>query len=96
MFILLEELTKWSNKTVYTNTIENVLDELETKERKAILDILSDDFEYLDKVFKANKKLIIKFLGLVNPTESYSRKTDVTLLEQMFELAELYKKYYVK
>ena len=96
MFILLEELTKWSNKTVYTNTIENVLDELDTKERKAILDILSDDFEYLDKVFKANKKLIIKFLGLVNPTESYSRKTDVTLLEQMFELAELYKKYYVK
>lgn len=96
MFILLEELTKWSNKTVYTNTIENVLDELDTKERKIILDILSDDFEYLDKVFKSNKKLIIKFLGLVNPTESYSRKTDVTLLEQMFELAELYKKYYVK
>ena len=96
MFILLEELTKWSNKTVYTNTIENVLDELDIKERKIILDILSDDFEYLDKVFKSNKKLIIKFLGLVNPTESYSRKTDVTLLEQMFELAELYKKYYVK
>lgn len=96
MFMLLEELTKWSNKTVYTNTIENVLDELDTKERKIILDILSDDFEYLDKVFKSNKKLIIKFLGLVNPTESYSRKTDVTLLEQMFELAELYKKYYVK
>ena len=65
-------------------------------EKKTILDILSDDFEYLDKVFKSNKKLIIKFLGLVNPTESYSRKTDVTLLEQMFELAELYKKYYVK
>jgi hypothetical protein len=57
---------------------------------------LNNGFEYLDNIFKPNKKLIIKFLGLVNPTESYSRKTDVTLLEQMLELADLYKKYYVK
>jgi DNA-directed RNA polymerase specialized sigma subunit len=96
MFMLLEELTRWSNKNVYKNAVESALDNFNNDEKKVILDILSNDFEYLDKVFKANKKLIIKFLGLVNPTESYSRKTDVTLLEQMFELAELYKKYYVK
>lgn len=96
MFILLEELTRWSNKNVYKNAIESALENFNSTEKKVILDILSNDFEYLDKVFKSNKKLIIKFLGLVNPTESYSRKTDVTLLEQMFELAELYKKYYVK
>lgn len=95
-FIMLEEITKWSNKDVYVNTINTALNALNNKEKQSILNILNNGFEYLDNIFKPNKKLIIKFLGLVNPTESYSRKTDVTLLEQMLELADLYKKYYVK
>ena len=56
--------------------------------------MLSNDFEHLDKLFKTNRKLIVKFLGLVNPTDSYSRKTDVAILEYMSEIADLYKKYY--
>lgn len=94
MFIMLEELTRWSNKEVYINTIDGVLDTLDDHERKLIIDMLSNDFEHLDKLFKTNRKLIVKFLGLVNPTDSYSRKTDVAILEYMSEIADLYKKYY--
>lgn len=92
-FILLEELTKWSNKEVYNNSIFGALESLSDSEAKAIKEILSKDFEYLDKVFKSNKKTIIKFLNLMYPTENFSRKTDVTLLEYMDELTVLYKQY---
>ena len=92
-YILLEELTKWSNKNVYINTLNTVFDELTDIEVGIIKQILESDFDYLDKVFKKEKKLIIKFLGLMNPTESFVRKTDVALLEYMTELGDLYKKY---
>lgn len=92
-YILLEELTKWSNKNVYINTLNTVFDELTDIEVGIIKQILESDFDYLDKVFKKEKKLIIKFLGLMNPTESFARKTDVALLEYMTELGDLYKKY---
>jgi DNA-directed RNA polymerase specialized sigma subunit len=93
-FILLEELTKWSNKDVYINTINNALASLSKDERKSIEKILKDDFDYLDTVFKSSKKIIIKFLNAVYPTESFSRKSDVSLLENMTELADLYKNYH--
>lgn len=92
-FILLEELTKWSNKDVYINTLETAFKSMNRKEAQTIKDILMNDFDYLDKMFKANKKLIIRFLSLLYPTESFAKKTDVALLEYMDELCELYKKH---
>jgi RNA polymerase sigma factor (sigma-70 family) len=93
MFILLEELTKWANKDVFKGTLYNVLDELGQREGKVIEEILDNDFDFLDRHFKAEKKLIIKFLGLMYPTENFSRRTDVALLEYMEELSILYKNY---
>ena len=95
-FILLEELTKWSNKDVYINTVESALETLSKDETKIIKNILSDGFDYLDSVFKSSKKIIVKFLSAVYPTESFVRKSDVTLLEYMSELSDLYKNYYKK
>lgn len=92
-YILLEELTKWSNKNVYINTLKMTFNELSDGESKLIHDLLEGDFDYLDRMFKKEKKTIVKFLGLMNPTESFARKTDVSLLEYMTELSDLYKKY---
>lgn len=95
-FILLEELTKWSNRDVYINTLDEALALLEMTNKndaKEIVKMLSNGFDYLDKVFKANKKIIIKFLSGMYPTESFTKKTDVSLLEYMDELSNLYKKY---
>lgn len=92
-FILLEELTKWSNKDVYINTIETAFETLDKKEKDTIINILLNDFDYLDKVYKSNKKTIVKFLNAVNPTDSFIRKSDVSILEYVDELSSLYKKY---
>ena len=92
-FILLEELTKWSNKDVYINTLEDAIDSLNDNEAKLIRKMLSGNFDNLDKMFKANKKLIIRFLSAMYATESFVKKSDVSLLEYMDELSELYKKY---
>lgn len=92
-FILLEELTKWSNKDVYIISLEKAINTLDNNEAKIIKTILSEGFDYLDKVFKANKKIIVKFLSAMYPTESFIKKTDVALLEYMDELGDLYKKY---
>lgn len=93
-FILLEELTRWSDKKVYINTINTALENLDSSEEKIINDILKNNFDYLDSKLKPNKKIIIKFLSSVYPTESFSRKTDVALLEYMMELIDLHKKYF--
>lgn len=93
MFILLEELTKWTDPEIFIATFDNVCNSMSNSDVNIIEDILTNDFEYLDKVFKTHKKLIIKFLNLMNPTESFTRKTDVALLDYMNELGNIYKKH---
>lgn len=93
-FILLEELTKWSNKNVYINSINSAFEKMSSKEIAVIEQLLNNDFEYLDKNFKKEKSTIIDFLSFMYPTESFKRKTDVSILEYMTELSDLYKKYY--
>jgi hypothetical protein len=91
--MLLEELTKWINKDHFKMQILPVFNELDKHSVNIIKDLLAGDFENLDSHFKSNKKLIIKFLSLVYPTENFSRKTDVALLEYMDELSYFYKKH---
>lgn len=93
MFMLLEELTKWINKEQFRNKIKPILKELGS-EGDIIVNLLSGEFDNLDRNFKSNKKLIIKFLTAVYPTENIARKTDVALLEYMDELAYFYKKHF--
>lgn len=94
-FILLEELTRWSNKDVYCNTLAMAFDAI-GNEAEMIEDLLQNNFDYLDRKFKTNKRPIIKFLSAMYPTENFSRKSDVALLEYMNELSELYKEYVKK
>lgn len=91
-FIFLEELTRWTNKDVYCNTLAMAFDTM-GNESELIEDLLQNNFDYLDRKFKTNKRPIIKFLSLMYPTEKFSHKSDVALLEYMSELSELYKEY---
>lgn len=94
MFILLEELNRWNNKNMFLNSFNSSLSNLNPQQIEILTQLLNGDFEILDNSFKKNKKLIILFLNYMYPTESMSRKTDVSLLEYMVELQEAYKKYY--
>lgn len=93
MFILLEELNRWNNKTVFIQTIKSAISQMDILQRQIIDDLLKGDFSYIDDNFKKNKKLIILFLENVYPTENMKRKSDVALIEYMVELQEYYKKY---
>lgn len=93
MFILLEDLTKWQDKTLFINALQSALLKMSKSDKKVILKLLSSDFTHLDNNYKINKKLIILFLNNLYPTENISRKTDVAILEYMEELQEYYNKY---
>ena len=94
IFIMLEDLTKWSNKQSFVYAIKTSLEKLgDSKDKNTIIDLLRGDFNHLDDNYKKCKKIIILFLSMMYPTESFSRKTDVTVLEYMNELQEYFKKY---
>jgi RNA polymerase sigma factor (sigma-70 family) len=96
IFILLEELNKWTDKTTFKQTIQNAFNQLGHSKSKYIISVLCGDFEDLDSTFKKNKNIIIEFLTQLYPTESFINQTDVTLLDYMVELQEVYKKHYNK
>ena len=91
MFILLEELNRWKNKDVFGRALSSALGRMENA--GVIEDLLGGDFEHLDSNYKKNKKSIIEFLSYMYPTTSFTKKTDVDLLEMMQELQEYFKKH---
>lgn len=93
IYILLEELNKWSNKNLFINHLNDSLSRLSEKDANTIIEFLDGDFETVDSQFKKNKKLIVSFLEYMHPTESFVKKTDVALLDYMSELQEFYQKY---
>lgn len=96
MFIMLEELNKWNNKDVFTNALNRTFDNLTSEEKGIVTVILKDDFNYLDSVYKKYKTVIVKFLNNMHPTENFTRKTDVTILDAMLEMCDCYKKFKIK
>ena len=93
MYILLEELTRWSNKGVFRGALEQALVTLSKEDQKYIIDVLKNDFDFLDGSFKKHKKTIILFLSNMYITEPMNRKSDVALLEYMVEVQEAYQKH---
>lgn len=93
-FVVLENLTKWSNKNEYIKSLNSAFENMSSKEIISIEQLLKNDFEYLDKNFKKEKSVIIDFLSFMYPAESFKKTTDDVILEYMTELSELYKKYY--
>lgn len=84
IFILLEELNKWSNKRVFISALQNSLKVVENIE--AIVNILLGDFEHLDSNYKRYKKDIVKFLSHMHPTLSFTSKTDIDIFEMIEEI----------
>jgi RNA polymerase sigma factor (sigma-70 family) len=93
IYLLLEEITKWDNKSKFENTINKTLKQISVKEAQFIYDCLIKGFDYLDSNYKTNKKLIIWFLSELYPTENISKLSDVGILELMEELIDYNNKF---
>ena len=93
IYLLLEDLTRWNNKQVFKTTIKNICSKFSVEEEFFILKCLEKGFDFLDSNYKKNKSLIIWFLSDLYPTENFSKKTDVAILELMNELIEFNNKH---
>ena len=92
-FILLEELNRWSNIGHFENAISVAIDDMSEKDANVIVDLLKGDFDDLDDQYKKNKKAIVQFLSNMYPTESFTRKSDVAIIDRMHELQDTYKRF---
>lgn len=90
-YILLEELNKWTNANVYKRALAEAL-----SKTPEIEDILKGDFNTIDSNIKKNRKLIILFLSNMYPSESFTRKTDVSIIDYMVDVQNAYHKFILK
>lgn len=92
-FILLEELNRWSTADKFENAITTAIHDMSGEDSGVITELLKGDFDDIDNLYKKNKKIIVIFLSNMYPTESFTRKSDVAIIDRMHELQETYKKF---
>ena len=92
-FILLEELNRWSTADKFETAITTAIHNMSDKDGALIAELLKGDFDDIDDLYKKNKKTIVAFLSNMYPTESFSRKSDVAIIDRMHELQETYKRF---
>lgn len=89
-FIILEEMSRWSDKGHFKRNVESALGKIKVPVLK---DILKGDFVTIDDNIKIHSKEIKAFLTLMYPTDNISQMSDVEMIELMSEVQEYYKKY---
>lgn len=90
IYILLEELNRWKNKSVFDNALAKALKATQLPE---IISMLAGGFNEIDSNLKKYKTDIITFLSCMYPSEKFSNLSDVELIEYMQEISNAYKKY---
>ena len=96
MFILLEEMSRWSDKKSFKATIENILNKLSMEDSKYFIACLNGGFEFIDDTYKKNKKILIFILRELYPTETFNNKSDVYIIDKMTELSNISNEYKIK
>lgn len=94
IYLLLSEITRWTNKQLLTNQIGNALESFSEPDREFIISCLENDFNYLDESYTSRKRLLVEFLECMYPTESLKRKTDIYILNKMLDITEAFKNHY--
>lgn len=92
-FILLEEINRWSKKSVFNDAVASTLETFKSEDSKIIKELLRGDFDDLDSSYKKNKRVIVTFLSSMYPTETFLRKSDVDIIDRMSELQDVWKKF---
>lgn len=90
VYLLLEELNRWRNKSVFDNALQRALKSVKSPE---ILSMIEGGFGEIDNNLKKYKSNIINFLSYMYPSEKISNRSDVELIEYMQEISNAYKKY---
>lgn len=93
VYIMLIDLTKWSDKLVFNNTIGEALQYFGAGEREQIMECLHN-IDYIDESYnRDSRKVYVEFLEHVYPTTNIRRATDTDILNRMVELNEYFNKH---
>lgn len=92
-FILLEEINRWSTSDKFESAVALAIHNMSHEDASFISELLKGDFDDIDSLYKKNKKTIVAFLSNMYPTESFSRKSDVAIIDRMHELQEIYGRF---
>lgn len=92
-YILLEAVTKWDSKERLSTSISSALEGMDMKEADYIVRCLKEGFDYVDSTYRANKATLTEFLSKVEPTETFSRRSDAYILDKMSELSAMCSKH---
>jgi hypothetical protein len=93
LFILLESITKWDSKDRLSKAVSNALEMMDSDAADHVVRCLRDGFDYVDSTYRKNKDSIVEFLSIMEPTETYSRRSDAFILDKISEISNLCKSY---
>ena len=92
-YILLEAVTKWDSKDRLSTSLSSALENMDSMDADYIVQCMKGGFDYVDSTYRKNKQTILSFLSIVEPTESFTRRSDAYILDKMSELSNMCKKY---
>lgn len=90
MYILFEDLTKWSEPSVLESSLKMTLDQYDADTTQFLIDCFNQGMALVEEEYQTNKKLFIHFLESMNPTQSFGKKQDLYILSEMDSLISLY------
>lgn len=93
IYIMLEDITHWTNKRVFNNAVGEALEYFDPEKNDILLESLHADFDFIDSNYHENKKLYVNFLEHLYPTECIKKKTDIDILNRMIEINEYFHKH---
>lgn len=90
MYILFEDLTKWSEPNALETSLKVTLDQYDTETAQFLIDCFNQGIGLVEEEYQTNKKLFVHFLENMNPTQSFQKKQDLYILAEMDSLISLY------
>ena len=94
MFILLEAVTKWDSKEKLSNSISGALEAMaDTTKADYIVHCLKEGFDYIDSTYRKNKLVIMEFLSIIEPTETFGKRSDAFIIDKISEISEMCSKH---
>jgi hypothetical protein len=65
----------------------------DTTKSDYIVHCLRDGFDYIDSTYRNNKLVIMEFLSIVEPTESFGKRSDAYIIDKLSELSDMCRKH---
>jgi RNA polymerase sigma factor (sigma-70 family) len=92
--MMLEAATRWDSKDKLSRSVSNALEAMaDTTKADYIVHCLRDGFDYIDSTYRKNKLVIMEFLSILEPTETFGKRSDAFIIDRISEISEMCQKH---